>query len=334
MELVEAWFRQRVKILLLTLDQAGPGWSMCHFLVAPPQHGMNLMLDFENDFFHRSPNDFNWARDQAEGGHRLTAIQMIHVFNANFGPYLTGARMLQKQEFLAVIRQWKPIPDDEVCQHARDMAAGAIPATQEDMDHLYEEQILNNLNFVSQGPFCRMKGWYTFVACMARYDPQWHAWKQLLRWLGQFVSQQGGKAGHALREHVNTELSRLVSEAPQNDDGPPGQRSADAMKEGIAKLKNIGPSCHYEPGVNAQSQFVQHAGVHATMRRHYQNRCSLPPSSLLGFAMRRISALQQTGCTSNMAIRVARGAASSPRAVYKLLLPKRLPTHLCLSLSL
>ena len=261
MELVEAWFRQRVKILLLTLDQAGPGWSMCHFLVAPPQHGMNLMLDFENDFFHRSPNDFNWARDQAEGGHRLTAIQMIHVFNANFGPYLTGARMLQKREFLAVIRQWKPIPDDEVCQHARDMAAGAIPATQEDMDHLYEEQILNNLNFVSQGPFCRMKGWYTFVACMARYDPQWHAWKQLLRWLGQFVSQQGGKAGHALREHVNTELSRLVSEAPQNDDGPPGQRSADAMKEGIAKLKNIGPSCHYEPGVNAQSQFVQHAGA-------------------------------------------------------------------------
>ena len=237
MELVEAWFRQRVKILLLTLDQAGPGWSMCHFLVAPPQHGMNLMLDFENDFFHRSPNDFNWARDQAEGGHRLTAIQMIHVFNANFGPYLTGARMLQKQEFLAVIRQWKPIPDDEVCQHARDMAAGAIPATQEDMDHLYEEQILNNLNFVSQGPFCRMKGWYTFVACMARYDPQWHGWKQLLRWLGQFVSQQGGKAGHALRKHVNTELSRLVSEAPQNDDGPPGQRSADAMKEGIAKLK-------------------------------------------------------------------------------------------------
>ena len=262
MELVEAWFRQRVKILLLTLDQAGPGWSMCHFLVAPPQHGMNLMLDFENDFFHRSPNDFNWARDQAEGGHRLTAIQMIHVFNANFGPYLTGARMLQKREFLAVIRQWKPIPDDEVCQHARDMAAGAIPATQEDMDHLYEEQILNNLNFVSQGPFCRMKGWYTFVACMARYDPQWHGWKQLLRWLGQFVSQQGGKAGHALREHVNTELSRLVSEAPQNDDGPPGQRSADAMKEGIAKLKkNIGPSCHYEPGVNAQSQFVQHAGA-------------------------------------------------------------------------
>ena len=59
--------------------------------------------------------------------------------------------MLQKREFLAVIRQCKPMPGPEECQHARDMAGGSIPATQDDMDQLYEEQILDNVNFLWRG---------------------------------------------------------------------------------------------------------------------------------------------------------------------------------------
>ena len=101
-------------LLLLNLDQHGPGWSMAHFLEDEPPRGMGLMVDFEGDFFHRSANDFNWARDHADGFHRETNIQMFHVFNANFGPWVTGANILKKQETLEVIRRCLPQPPPEI----------------------------------------------------------------------------------------------------------------------------------------------------------------------------------------------------------------------------
>ena len=62
-ELSDQWLCQTPRLLFLTLEQHGPGWSMAHFLEDEPPKGVGLMVDFEGDSFHRSATDFNWARD-------------------------------------------------------------------------------------------------------------------------------------------------------------------------------------------------------------------------------------------------------------------------------
>ena len=107
-------------MLLLTLDQASTGWGACHFLVSPmTDHGMsrptkarkrivirrrgggmNLLLDFTFDPYHRSWNDWKWAIKHASGNLASSVLQMTVVYNHNYQPYLNGSNLAKKAEFL------------------------------------------------------------------------------------------------------------------------------------------------------------------------------------------------------------------------------------------
>ena len=107
-------------LLLLTIDQASTGWGSCHFLSSPgyaksaltapgsARHrktlvrsggGMNLLLDFVGDPFHRSWNDWKWACRHARGTMMSSQMQITVVYNHNYQPYLNGANLTKKQEF-------------------------------------------------------------------------------------------------------------------------------------------------------------------------------------------------------------------------------------------
>ena len=114
-------------LLHLTVDQASTGWSACHFLSWPrlgirspdqatnrrrriPRSpgGMNLMLHFLMDPFHRSWNDFKWACKHALGHMNSSIMQMMVVYNHNYQPYLNGANLGKKTEFLLDFQQLFP----------------------------------------------------------------------------------------------------------------------------------------------------------------------------------------------------------------------------------
>ena len=109
----------KIPMLLLTLDQASTGWGACHFLCAPGSAGitahgirkdskrrkqvlkkifggMNLLLDFIADPFHRSWNDWKQAIKHAIGHITSSIVQMTVVYNHNYQPYLNGANLVKK----------------------------------------------------------------------------------------------------------------------------------------------------------------------------------------------------------------------------------------------
>ena len=114
-----------IPLLQLTVDQASTGWSACHFLSWPGGRGqaegkrrrrtlprtpggMNLLLNFTVDPYHRSWNDFKWACKHSEGHMNSSILQMMVVYNHNYQPYLNGANMGKKKEFLADFQQLFP----------------------------------------------------------------------------------------------------------------------------------------------------------------------------------------------------------------------------------
>ncbi len=58
---------------------------------------------------------------------------------------------------------------------ALDMSYGGVmPADKSEMKALYREHVVGNPNFEKKGPFVKLRGWYTYVAAQAYYDPHWH----------------------------------------------------------------------------------------------------------------------------------------------------------------
>ena len=124
-----AWTAQ--PLLQLSIDQASTGWSACHFLSWPVEQqshgngspgqarrvrrtlprvrgGMNLLLNFMVDPYHRSWNDFKWACKHAMGNMNSSILQMMVVYNHNYQPYLNGANLAKKKEFLLDFGQLFP----------------------------------------------------------------------------------------------------------------------------------------------------------------------------------------------------------------------------------
>ena len=69
---------------------------------------MNLLLLFLMDPYHRSWNDFKWACKHTMGHMNSSILQMMVVYNHNYQPYLNGANLGKKQEFLADFQQLFP----------------------------------------------------------------------------------------------------------------------------------------------------------------------------------------------------------------------------------
>ena len=113
----------KIPMLLLSLDQASTGWGACHFLASPMTDpgmsrparahkrivirrqggGMNLLLDFTFDPYHRSWNDWKWAIKHALGNLASSVLQMTVVYNHNYQPYLNGSNLAKKRRVLTGI---------------------------------------------------------------------------------------------------------------------------------------------------------------------------------------------------------------------------------------
>ena len=62
--------------------------------------GMNLLMYFLGDPFHRSWNDWKLMVKRARGNVYSSVVQMTAVYNHNYQPYLSGANLAKKGEFL------------------------------------------------------------------------------------------------------------------------------------------------------------------------------------------------------------------------------------------
>ena len=61
---------------------------------------MNLLMYFHGDPFHRSWNDWKLIVKRAQGNVYSSVVQMTAVYNHNYQPYLSGANLAKKGEFL------------------------------------------------------------------------------------------------------------------------------------------------------------------------------------------------------------------------------------------
>ena len=86
-----------ISVLLLDEDQKQSQWSGSHFLV-DPVNGLNLMVWFRGDKYHRSWRDWQWATSKAPGHFNWTSVQLNYVFNVNYQPFGAGGHFSKRQE--------------------------------------------------------------------------------------------------------------------------------------------------------------------------------------------------------------------------------------------
>ena len=72
----------KVNVLLATLDQKQSQWTAMHCCTSP--QGLNLMLLFRCDGFHRSWRDMQWAQSHAKGGFHHSSCQLNYALNVNY----------------------------------------------------------------------------------------------------------------------------------------------------------------------------------------------------------------------------------------------------------
>ena len=71
-----------VHVLLATLDQKQSQWTAMHCCASP--QGLNLMIAFRCDMFHRSWRDFQFTVTHAKGGFQHSSCQLNYALNVNY----------------------------------------------------------------------------------------------------------------------------------------------------------------------------------------------------------------------------------------------------------
>ena len=193
----------KLPMLLLTLDQASTGWGACHFLVSPmtahgmvrparqrqrlvirrQPGGMNLLLDFVCDPYHRSWNDWKWAIKHGSGNLASSVLQMTVVYNHNYQPYLNGSNLVKKAEFLQEFHHFCSLSsgwDEIVSTLQLDGATAHGAHTEKEARDLFKAFILNCEHFKKKGTFVRNSAWYSIVEAASHHDATFQALRFLL----------------------------------------------------------------------------------------------------------------------------------------------------------
>jgi hypothetical protein len=168
-----------IKTLLLTMDQAGWGWSAGHWLLG----GFGIHGDFREDSFHRSWNDFLGACSRATGGIRATMLQMFVPYNCRFMPWGRAANKQKIKEYMLEYTALHPVPKDDWLELAAQFASDAnlpAPATQSDLDDLVWQTDPGH-----GGPYYRMGAWYSIIPAIMHKDEKFRAWQLWMRWLAK-----------------------------------------------------------------------------------------------------------------------------------------------------
>ena len=152
----------KVPVLHLTIDQASWGWAAAHFLAELPSSsggGMGLMVSFVGDEFHRIWNDFLSAARSSTGSFMVSVVEMIVVYNLNYGPWLGAAFLHKKKEALLELvasGAWKELSAEWCSAAAAEDARKLCPNSSEEELSQFCEVVLQNSDFRKKGPYVKM----------------------------------------------------------------------------------------------------------------------------------------------------------------------------------
>jgi len=177
--------------------------------------GMNLLMFFRGDPYHRSWNDWKTILRRARGDVYSSVVQMTAVYNHNYQPYFSGANLAKKGEFLQEFKVFFHQHDAEwqaLCPSLLADGATAHGAeSQREAQQLYNTLVLHNQHFVKKGTFVRSSAWYSIVEAVQHHDAGFQAWRFLLRRVARSLLKSGAKlstlqeqAAKSMQEAVDT----------------------------------------------------------------------------------------------------------------------------------
>ena len=250
----------KIPMLLLTLDQASTGWGACHFLCAPGSAGitahgirkdskrrkqvlkkisggMNLLLDFIADPFHRSWNDWKQAIKHAIGHITSSIVQMTVVYNHNYQPYLNGANLVKKEEFLKEFQVFNAQHGADWQEVLSELATDGVTAhgahSEGEAQRLYEALVLQNQHFVKKGTYAKQSAWYSIVEAIAHHDKLFIPWRYLLTQVARDLLRQGTKLSELQEKAVKT--LKEVADLPHA--GLDDQQTKEHHKKAMQEMK-------------------------------------------------------------------------------------------------
>ncbi len=223
-------------MLLLTSDQDGAGWAAAHFLAAPwtghGHGGLNLLVDFVPDPFHRSWNDFKYALRHASGGLVASQIQLTVIYNTNYQPFLNAANMGKKRELAQEYRLLFPGADvefEDLLEHIALDARQAHAAEAGAVEEAYD-LALSHENFQKKDMYVRSSAWYSIVAAAAHYDTSFSAWRYTMRGIAKHLLRGRGSLAKLVERIASVEKEAVTVHGT-------AQQESDRHKAEVAALK-------------------------------------------------------------------------------------------------
>ena len=182
-----------IGVLLLDEDQKQSQWSGSHFLVDPAS-GLNLMVWFRGDKYHRSWRDWQWATSKAPGHFNWTSVQLNYLFNINYQPIGSGGHFSKRQEMKL---DWERLfpkagPEFEALIQNIGLDSRRPPPTGlRGVEAFYKEFVLDDTLSTRKGKFMKQCAWYDIIRAIDNYDTRWHARRFEVEEVARYLRGEG-----------------------------------------------------------------------------------------------------------------------------------------------
>jgi hypothetical protein len=200
----------------LTQDKASWNVAACHQIrSAQEQGGMGCNGEDVDDFYHESWNAFKMSMDRT--GLSLTAIQLWHVFTCNHHLINKSLHKQKRREGMAEWVAMNPVPPVEWAEvvEAAATAGGQAPASSQELDGFFDQQVTDNADARIAGPPYRMSAWFGIIPCIRHRDGSFVLFRQWTRWFAQALLGDA-KFCSAMRNYAAKELA-AAADGPQEE---------------------------------------------------------------------------------------------------------------------
>ena len=179
-----------VNVLGATLDQKQSQWTAMHCCASPT--GLNLLLYFRSDLFHRSWRDFQGCTKHAVGGFQHSAVQLNFALNVNYQGYFLAKRKEVKSEWQVLFPD--PSAEFEAMYQNIALDGRTIPSTSGELIRAqYERLVLDNESYDKKGEFMKQSAWYSIIKLLDHNDPVWHARFYMAEKVAEMLTRTHGK---------------------------------------------------------------------------------------------------------------------------------------------
>ena len=227
-----------VNVLLATLDQKQSQWTAMHCCASPT--GLNLMIHFRSDQFHRSWRDFQGTTKHAVGGFQHSAIQLNYALNVNYQSYFLAKRKEVKREWEVLF----PEPTDEFTSLYLNIHLDArmTPSTSgESIRALYARLVLDNESYERKGEFMKQSAWYSIIKLLDSIDCVWHARLFMAEKVAEMLTRAHGRnTKQRIKEVAASVLQFMKSSDPSASGGSTNNGKEAYLAEMRALRKKAG----------------------------------------------------------------------------------------------